>query len=73
MKIFTQGRTCIIEMPKEVWCSSYGQENRASVFSSSELSPALGDYKDIGRARAVVKEIFDYYRNGKKTYVMPEQ
>lgn len=73
MKILTQGRTAVIELPKEVWVTSYGPEGRAGVFSTSDRMPCLGDYDGIDRAKAVVKEIFDYHRNGKNSYVMPER
>ncbi|MBQ8814109.1 MAG: hypothetical protein IJZ85_06425 [Lachnospiraceae bacterium] len=73
MKILTQGRTAMVELPKEIWATSYGTEGRAGVLSSSYISPCLGDYDSIGRAKAVVKELFDYHRNGKNSYIMPEQ
>ena len=73
MKILTQGRTAVIELPKEVWAVGYGTEGRAGVFSTSHIMPCLGNYDSIDRAQAVVKEIFDYHRNGKNSYIMPEQ
>ena len=73
MKILIQGRTAVIELPREVWTTGYGDEGHAGVFSTSYISPCLGHYDSIGRAKAVVKEIFDYHRNGKNSYIMPEQ
>ena len=72
MKILTQNRDAVIEIPREVWATQHGPE-RASVVSTSYISPHMGTYNSIDRAKEVVKEIFDYHRNGKNSYIMPEQ
>ena len=68
MKILTQDRKAVIDLPKEVWAAEFGQ---AAAVVCADREP-LGIYSDYDRAKAVLREIFDYYRNGKKTYVMPE-
>ena len=72
MKILTQNREAVVELPREVWATQHGPE-RASVVSTSYISPHMGTYNSIDRAKEVVKEIFDYHRNGKNSYIMPEQ
>ena len=72
MKIYTQNRKAVVELPREVWAAGNGDE-RALVVSTSYISPYLGEYNSIDRAKEVVKEIFDYHRNGKNSYIMPEQ
>lgn len=73
MKILTQDRSAMIELPKEIWATCAGEDHRGLVVGTSDHSSTMGIYGSIDRALAVVKEIFDYYRNGKKTYVMPEK
>ncbi len=68
MKILTQNRKAVIELPREVWASECG-----SVVSTSYISPQIGEYASLDRAKEVVKEIFEYYRKGKDSYIMPEQ
>lgn len=72
MKILTQDRTAVIELPREVWVTPSGPE-RAMVVSTSYISPQIGQYDSVDRARTVVKEIFNYYRAGKNSYIMPEE
>lgn len=72
MKILTQDRTAVIELPREVWVTPQGPE-KAMVVSTSYISPRIGHYDSIDRAKAVVREIFDFHRAGKKTYIMPEK
>lgn len=71
MKIYTQDRKAIIELPREVWAAENG--DKALVVCTSYISPHIGKYDRFDRAKEVVKEIFDYYRNGKNSYIMPEQ
>lgn len=70
MKIYTQDRERILEMPSDIWVVEYGSESFGGVFSTSRNSQ-LGEYKTKSRAKEVVKEIFEYYRNGKSSYIMP--
>ena len=70
MKIYTQDRKRIIEMPKEVWITECG--NVSFIISTSYSNPTLGTY-ETSKAEDILKEMFDYYRNGKNSYIMPEQ
>lgn len=72
MKILTQDRTAVIELPREVWVTPQGPEG-AIVVSTSYISPRIGNYGSVDRAKAVVKEIFYFYRSGKNSYIMPEE
>lgn len=72
MKILTQDRTAVIELPREVWAAQNGDDG-ALVVCTSHISPHIGTYSSIDRAKEVVREIFDYHRNSKNSYIMPEQ
>lgn len=62
----------MIEMPREIW-AAYNGMTRGIVVSTSYISPHIGTYSSIDRAKEVVKEIFDYHRSGKNSYIMPEK
>ncbi len=71
MKIYTQDRKRIIEMPREIWVTE--MDNKGAIFSTAYINGHLGNYENEDRAKEVVKEIFDYHRNDKNSYIMPEQ
>ena len=71
MKIYLQDRQKIITMPKEVWATKNGK--CYSIIGTSYITPILGNYETEQRAMEVLNQIFEYYRNGKNSYVMPEQ
>ena len=71
MKIYTQDRKRIIEMPREIWVTE--MSTNGEIYSTAYINAHLGTYNNNDRAQEVVKEIFDYYRNGKNSYIMPEQ
>lgn len=68
MKIYTQDRRRVLEIPKEIWITVY--RGGCGIFSTS-LFPQLGEYETEERASEVLEEIFQYYRNGKNSYIMP--
>ena len=70
MKIYTQDRERILEMPSNIWVVEYGSESLGGIFSTSR-NPQLGEYKTKSRAREVLGEIFKYFRDGKNSYIMP--
>jgi len=72
MKIYTQDRKAIIELPKEIWATAYGL-NRSAIIGTSYIAPSFGIYEGADRAAEILKEIFEYHRAGKKTYIMPEK
>ena len=45
----------------------------AYIMADTYTTPTIGRYKDEGRAGEVLAEIFQYYRNGKNSYVMPKE
>lgn len=71
MKILLQDRQKIVEMPKEIWITQVC--NRYLIIGTAYITPTLGDYETEQRAKEVLHQIFEYYRNGKNSYVMPEQ
>ena len=70
MKIFTQDRTRIFSFFGDVWTTETPAGGHV-VAEKANGSPYIGTYKDIDQASEVLKEIFQYYRNGKKSYIMP--
>lgn len=71
MKIFTQDRHKVIEMPREMWVVPY--DGGYGVLGTSYITPLFGVYVSDWRAKEVLKELFDYCRNGKSIYIMPEE
>ena len=71
MKIYLQDRKKIIEMPDEIWIGK--NEDSYSIFGTAYITPILGSYDTEKKASKVLNQIFEYYRNGKNSYVMPEQ
>lgn len=72
MKILTQNRKAVIELPREVWAVKNGNDG-ALVACTSYIAPQIGKYDSLDRAKEIVREIFEYYRKGKNSYIMPEQ
>ena len=71
MKIFTQDRARIFDFSGDVWAVETPDGDGRIVADKVNVSPYIGTYKDAGRAGEVLKEIFQYYRDGKKSYIMP--
>lgn len=69
MKIFTQNRKYLIEMPKNIWTTNYG--NRAGVFCNNSSVSRLGEYHK-GRVLEVLGEIAEAYRNSEAVFYMPQ-
>lgn len=69
MKIYTQDRNHVVEVPRELWVTQVG-ENGAIFATTYSVNP-LGNYGSPERAREVLSELFQYYRNGKNSYIMP--
>ena len=71
MKIYTQDRKQIIEMPREIWVVEIGDSG--GIFSTSYSSAELGTYGTVKRAKEVLEEIFQCCKAGSSSYAMPEQ
>ena len=71
MRIYTQDRTAIIEMQKEVYITEIS--GSGCIMCTSVIRKELGTYESKKRAAEVLNEIFEYYRSGKSSYVMPEK
>lgn len=70
MKILTQSRQSIFDFTGDVWVTE-APDGGLVVAEKASGSPYIGTYKDLDRAAEVLNEIFQYYRNGKKSYIMP--
>lgn len=73
MKIFTQDRMHIFNFCGDVWVVDIVNEGALIIAEKACGDPYIGRYKDIDRATEVLNEIFQYYRNGKKSYIMPKE
>ena len=69
MKIFTQNRKYLVEMPRNIWAANYG--NRTGIFCSGSSVSHLGEYRK-GRALEILEEITKAYQNGESVFYMPE-
>ena len=70
MKILNHDRARIFRFSGDVWATETPDGGHV-VAEKVNGSPYIGTYKDIDRASEVLKEIFQYYRDGKKSYTMP--
>ena len=70
MKILVQDRASVRVMPSEIWVTRTGKT--WSIIGCSYLSSYFAEYTTEERAKEVLKEMFQYLRSGKKTYIMPE-
>lgn len=71
MKIFSQDRQLIVDMPRELWVTRSG--DNYIVIGTAYSFPTLGTYRTEERAREVLRQIFEYHRTGKNSYIMPEE
>lgn len=68
MKLYTQDRRAIVEMPRELWvpeCSN------GIIVTSGYVNKYLGEYATVERAKEVLHEIFTSYEAGKSSYILP--
>lgn len=72
MKILTQKRDEIIELPKKIWATTSGTKG-VVVTSRATLDSEIGKYKDIKRAKEVLAEILQKYTARESVYIMPEE
>lgn len=72
MKILTQKRDEIIELPKKIWATTSGTKG-VVVTSRATLDPEIGKYKDIKRVKEVLAEILQKYTARESVYIMPEE
>lgn len=69
MKIYLQDRSAVIELPRDIWVAEMGKGSL--IVSSCGVRPYLGEYPTKERAVEVLKEIFEYHRAGKNSYIVP--
>ena len=55
MKIYTQDRRTMVELPREVWAAQVGPDNKGLVAATSYIAPQMGYYDTFDRAKEVVK------------------
>lgn len=73
MKIMLQDRTMIVEQPRCVWVEQVPFSDKGIVASNSKRAPILGTYPSMNRAKEVLKEVFEYQRNGRYNFYMPQE
>lgn len=73
MKIMIQDRTVIVEQPRCVWVEQLPFSGQGIVASNSKRVPVLGTYPSMDRAKEVLKEVFEYQRNGRYNFYMPRE
>lgn len=72
MKILTQKRDEIIELPKKIWATTSGTKG-VVITNRDTLDPEIGEYKDIKRAKEVLAEMLQKYASRESVYIMPEE
>lgn len=70
MKLYTQDRLRIMEMPGDIWTTVAG--DKWIIVTNNTRAPQIAEYSDQERAAEVLAEIFKYYRNGKNSYILPK-
>lgn len=73
MKILTQDRNTVMDIPAEVYVANVDKDCSAVMCSGNRKNIYLGTYSSSKRAKEVLGEMFQYYRRGKNSYVMPEE
>lgn len=71
MKLYIQNRDAVVELPRDLWVADVC--SRGLIVSSNPVKPYIGEYSSVERAREVLREIFEYHRNGKNSYVLPKE
>lgn len=71
MKILTQDRKTLMDMPKELWAAEV-THGMGMIVCSGRVHQYLGMYSTIGLAEDILKQIFDCYKHGEASYTMPE-
>jgi len=69
MIIYLQNRKRVERVPDRMWITRNG--DIYSIVSSAKMNPCMGNYENEERAIEVLREMFQYIRSGKKTYIMP--
>lgn len=70
MRILTQNKSRIVELPAEVWATRCGD---IGIICSTSRFPLLGEYVSEKRACEVLTEMFNCYKNNESCYTMPEK
>ena len=73
MKIMVQDRTMIVEQPRCVWVEEMPFSDERVVASNLKRAPVLGKYPTLDRAKEVLEEVFEYQRNGRYNFYMPQE
>ena len=73
MKIMVQDRTMIVEQPRCVWVEEMPFSDESVVPSNLKRAPVLGKYPTLDRAKEVLEEVFEYQRNGRYNFYMPQE
>jgi hypothetical protein len=66
----SQDRTFITDLGRECWVAHSGEAGYL-IIHTGYSHPYLGYYSDECRAKKVLAEIFNHYKNQDETYEMP--
>ena len=69
MKLYLQDREAILELPSDIWVT--GVAGKGLSVSSNRVRPYIAEYVSVARAQEIVREIYEYYRDGKNSYTLP--
>lgn len=69
MKLYLQDREAILELPSDIWVT--GVAGKGLIVSSNRVRPYIAEYVSVARAQEIVREIYEYYRDGKNSYTLP--
>lgn len=73
MRIMIQNRCMVIETPRNIWIQRDEVTGSGVVMCSNRRAPVLGIYSDMSRAQQVLGTLFEFQRNAKRTYLMPNE
>lgn len=69
MKLYLQDREAILELPSDIWVT--GVAGKGLIVSSNRVRPYIAEYATVERAKDVLNNIYQYYRDGKESYILP--
>lgn len=69
MKLYLQDRKALLELPADIWIAEVC--DRGLIVSNNRVRPYIAEYASVARAQDVMREIHEYYRDGKNSYTLP--
>lgn len=72
MKILTQSKEQLINVPSELWITNNGT-TKYMIVGTSYITPYLGEYSTYDKAASVLMEISESIKHDVKVYDMPSE